>query len=198
MSWQVDYAHTQVQFSVKHMMISTVRGRFEKLQFDSNIDENEINEIHDKGTLTEAELENTKLQVKLEAASINTGAADRDAHLRSPDFLDAEKYPYITFQLTGGHKIDDEHGKLEGNLTIKDVTKPVTLDVEFLGQAKSPWGTTNAGFTGKTKINREEFGLTWNVALETGGWLVGKDINVDIEIEFTKVAQPVKQPAAAA
>ncbi len=198
MSWQVDYAHTSIQFSVRHMMISTVRGQFEKFKIDSEIDEDEVNQIHDKGTLTEDDLINSKLHVQIEAASINTRAADRDAHLRSPDFFNAEKYPYITFQAKGGQKIDEEHAKLFGDLTIRDVTKPVTLNVEYLGQAKTPWGTTNAGFSAKTKINRKEWGLTWNVALETGGMLVGDDINVDIEIEFTRVPEPVQQPAAAA
>ena len=200
MSWQVDYAHTTVQFSAKHMMISTVRGQFEKFNIDAHIDEDEINTIHAKETLTEDDLLNSKLHVQIEAASINTRQADRDAHLKSPDFLNAEKYPYITFLMTGGKKIDEEHGKLYGNLTVRDVTKPVTLDVEFLGQAKTPWGATNAGFSAKTKINREEFGLTWNVALETGGWLVGRDITVDIEIEFTRQPEAVKQaePALAA
>ncbi len=198
MHWQVDYAHTHVQFSVKHMMISTVRGEFTKFTIDAHIDEDEVNTIHEKETLTEDDLLNSKLHVQIDAASINTRTADRDAHLKSPDFLDVAKYPTINFQMTGGKKIDDEHGQLYGNLTIKDVTKPVTLDVEFLGQGKTPWGTIQAGFAGKTKINREEFGLTWNVALETGGWLVGRDITVEIDIEFTRQAQPVEQPKAAA
>lgn len=198
MSWQVDYAHTHLQFSAKHMMISTVRGQFDKLKIDSHIDEDEIGQIHDKGTLTEDDLLNSKLHVQIETASINTHQADRDTHLRSPDFLNAEKYPYITFQMTGGQKIDDNHSKLFGNLTIRDVTKPVVLDTEYLGQSKTPWGTLNAGFSAKTKLNREEFGLTWNVALETGGWLVGRDINVEIDIEFVKQPEPAKQPEAAA
>jgi polyisoprenoid-binding protein YceI len=198
MSWQVDYPHTSIQFSARHMMITTVRGQFEKFKIDAHIDEDEVNQIHDKGVLTEDDFINSKLHVQIEAASINTHAADRDAHLRSPDFLNVDKYPYVTFQATGGKKIDEERGKLNGNLTIRDVTRPVTLDVEYLGQAKSPWGTTNAGFNARTKINRKDWGLTWNVALETGGWLVSEDINIEIEIEFTKVPEPAKQPEAAA
>ncbi|MGE5140494.1 MAG: YceI family protein, partial [Rudaea sp.] len=104
----------------------------------------------------------------------------------------------VVFQATGGKKIDEQRGKLNGNLTIRDVTRPLTLDVEYLGQAKSPWGTTNAGFAARTKINRKDWGLTWNVALETGGWLVSEDINIEIEIEFTQVPEPAQQPEAAA
>ena len=198
MSWQVDYAHTPIQFAVRHMMISTVRGQFEKFKIEAHVDEDEINQIHEKETLTEDDLLNSKLQVQIEAASVNTRDEKRDAHLRSPDFFNAEQYPYLTFQMTGGKKLDENHGKLFGSLTIRDVTRPITLDVEYLGQAKSPWGTLSAGFSAKTKINRKEFGLNWNVALETGGVLVGDDVSVDIEIEFTKVPQPVQEPQAAA
>ncbi len=199
MHWKVDYPHTHVAFSVRHMMISTVRGKFEKFEIDSHIEDEEANKIHDTGVLTEDDVLNSRLIVKIDAASINTGAADRDAHLRSPDFFNVEKYPYLTFKATRGEKIDDAHGRLIGDLTIKDVTKPVTLDVESLGQAKTPWGTINAGFEATTKINRRDWGLTWNVALETGGWLVGDDIKVDIGIEFTQVPEPAQAaPEAAA
>jgi polyisoprenoid-binding protein YceI len=198
MSWQVDYAHTQIGFAVRHMMISTVRGRFEKFTIQTHIDEDEINKIHDTGVLTEEDILNSHLEVQIEAASINTREEKRDAHLRSPDFLDAEKYPYVTFKATRGEKIDDSRGRLIGDLTIRDVTKPVVLDAEFLGRAKTPWGAESAGFEARTKINRKDWGLTWNVALETGGWLVADEISIDIEIEFTKVPEPVKpEPQAA-
>ncbi len=195
MSWQVDYAHTHVGFSVRHMMISTVRGQFDKFNIDAHIDENELDKIHEAGILKEDDLLNSKLEVQIEAASINTGHPDRDAHLRSPDFFNADKYPYITFKSKQGEKIDDSHGRLIGDLTIREVTKQVALDVEFLGQAKTPWGAINAGFEARTKINRKDWGLGWNVALETGGWLVGDEIKVDIEIEFTRVPEPAKQVA---
>jgi polyisoprenoid-binding protein YceI len=195
MSWQVDYAHTQIRFSVRHMMISTVRGQFEKFKIDTHVDEEEINRIHDSNVLTEDDVLNSRLEVNIEAASINTREPKRDEHLRSADFFDAAKYPYITFKAKRGEKIDDAHGRLIGDLTIRDVTKPVTLNVEFLGQAKSPWGAVSAGFEASTKINRKEWGLAWNVALETGGWLVGDEINVDIEIEFAQVPEPVKETA---
>ncbi len=195
MSWQVDYAHTQIRFSVRHMMISTVRGQFEKFKIDTHIDEEEINRIHDSNVLTEDDVLNSRLEVNIEAASINTREPKRDEHLRSADFFDAAKYPYITFKAKRSEKIDDAHGRLIGDLTIRDVTKPVTLNVEFIGQAKSPWGAVSAGFEASTKINRKEWGLAWNVALETGGWLVGDEINVDIEIEFAQVPEPVKESA---
>lgn len=198
MTWQVDYNHTHIQFSVRHMMITTVRGHFERFTINTHIDEDEVNKIHDAGVLTEDDVLNSKLEVQIEAASIDTRVADRDAHLRSPDFLNAEKYPYITFKATRGEKIDDTHGRLIGDLTIRGATKQVTLDVEFIGQAKSPWGAISAGFSGRTKINRKEWGLNWNVALETGGWLVGDDINIEIEIELTKMPETAKPAAEAA
>lgn len=193
MSWTVDYAHTHVGFSVRHMMLSTLRGQFEKYTISAQIDENEIDKIHNAGILTEDDVLNSKLLVQIEAASINTREADRDKHLRSPDFLNADKYPYLTFKATRGVKRDETHGQLIGDLTIRDVTKEVALDVTFLGQAKSPWGASSVGFEAQTKINRKDWALTWNVGLETGGWLVGDEIRIDIEIEFTKAAEPVNQ-----
>lgn len=195
MSWQVDYAHTHIQFSARHMMISTVRGQFEKFKIDAHIDDDEVNQIHEKNMLTEDDIVNSRLEVRIDAASLDTHQQDRDKHLRSADFFDVERFPYITFKAKRGKKVDEEHGKLIGELTIRDVTREVTLDVEYLGQARSPWGTINAGFTGHARIRRKDWGLSWNVALETGGWLVGEDVNIDIEIEFTKV--PAVVPASA-
>ena len=137
MSWQVDYSHTHIGFAVRHMMISTVRGQFEKFEIDTHINEDEINKIHDLGVLDEDSILHSRLEVKIDVASVNTRDAKRDGHLRSPDFFDAEKYPYMTFKATRGEKIDENNGKLIGDLTIRDVTKEVVLDVEFLGQAKS-------------------------------------------------------------
>lgn len=178
MAWQIDAAHSEVQFSVKHMMISTVRGRFNSFS----------------GTV-EADAQNpaaSQVVVTIDAASINTGNEQRDGHLRSPDFLNAEQYPTLTFKSTRYEPEGDDEGKLYGELTIRDVTKPVVLDVEYSGQAKSPWGTTSAGFSATTKISRKEWNLNWNVALETGGWLVADEIKISIELEL------VQQPDQAA
>lgn len=178
MAWQIDPPHSHVEFSVRHMMISKVRGRFER--FEGAIEGDEAN------------LAASRVDVKIDAASITTRDDQRDAHLRSPDFLNVEQYPYITFVSTAVEQIDTTRARLHGDLTIRDVTRPVVLDVEYAGQAKSPWGTTSAGFSAETKINRKDFGLTWNVALETGGVLVGEEITIGIELELV---QQVEQPA---
>jgi polyisoprenoid-binding protein YceI len=175
MSWQLDKAHSSINFSVRHMMISTVRGRFE--DFEGTFEVNE------------ADPTQSKIAVEIQAASINTKEPQRDGHLKSPDFFDVEKYPTLTFKSKRVEKVDQQHVRLVGDLTIKDVTKEVVLNVEYAGQAKSPWGTVNAGFTAQTKISRKEWGLTWNVALETGGVLVGDEITISIELEIIKQAE---------
>ena len=182
MAWVIDNSHSEIQFSVKHLGISTVRGGFGK--FTGTIAADESNP-------TAAQVE-----VQIEAASINTRDEKRDGHLRSPDFFDADTYPYLTFKSTSVQQIDAEHGKLYGDLTIKDITKPVVLDFEFAGLAKTPWGTTSAGFSASTKINRKDWNLNWNVALEAGGWLVGEEVKIAIELELAQ--QPEAQPEAAA
>jgi len=185
MSWQLDKAHSSINFSVRHMMISTVRGRFE--DFEGTFEVNE------------ADPSQSKIAVEIQAASINTKEPQRDGHLKSPDFFDVEKYPTITFKSKRVEKVDNQNVRLVGDLTIKDVTKEVVLNVEYAGQAKSPWGTVNAGFTAQTKISRKEWGLTWNVALETGGVLVGDEITISIELEIVKQAEvaPVLEAVAA-
>jgi len=193
MSWQVDYSHTAIQFAVRHMMISTVRGEFEKFKIETALDDPQIEKLHAKNTLSEQDFLDAHLTVEIDAASVNTRAADRDTHLRSPDFFNAAEYPTIVFKATRGEKIDDKHGKLHGALTIRGVTKPAVLQVEYLGEAKSPWGAHSVGFSATAKINRKDWDLNWNVALETGGWLVGDEIKIEIDIEFVKV--PEAQPA---
>jgi polyisoprenoid-binding protein YceI len=173
MSWQVDYAHSEIQFSVKHMMISTVRGQFEK--FKVEVDFNEQDPTR------------SSVEVQIEAASINTKEARRDGHLKSPDFLDAATYPYLTFKSRRIEKIDNQHGRVIGDLTIRDITKEVVLNVSYAGQVKSPWGAAvSAGFSATAKINRTDWGLTWNQALEAGGVLVGNEITINIELELIK------------
>ena len=182
MSWMIDSAHTEVNFTVRHMMISNVRGQFEKVSGVVEFDE--------------AIPANSKVDVKIETASVNTKEEKRDAHLKSPDFFDAEKYPYLTFKGKRVEVKDATHARVIGDLTIRDVTKEISLDVAYNGSAKSPWGTTSAGFSARTTIKRKDWNLNWNVSLETGGWLVGDDVRIDIELEI--VQQPEAVPAAVA
>lgn len=179
MTWQIDPAHSQLEFSVRHMMISKVRGRFDAFDGTVNFDE--------------ANPSNTSVNVTIDTSSINTRNADRDAHLKSADFLNADDYPTITFVSKRVEQHDANSGQLIGDLTIRGVTKEVTLNVEYAGKAQSPWGTISAGFSAATKINRTDFGLTWNAALETGGVLVGEQISIEIELELVK--QPEAVPA---
>ncbi len=179
MSWQVDPAHTQINFSVRHMMISRVRGQFEK--FSGSV------------ALDEANPANTRVDFQIETASINTREPQRDGHLRSPDFFNVEAYPYMTFQSKRVEILDDSHARLTGDLTIRNIRREVTLEVEYSGRARSPWGTVSVGFTASAKINRKDWELTWNQALETGGVLVSDEVDISIELELVQVAET--QPA---
>lgn len=179
MAWNVDYAHSEIEATVRHMMISNVTGRFEKFTIDADIDEENVSR--------------SSVRVQIDAASVNTKMEQRDAHLKSPDFLNAAEYPYITFVSKRVEPIDEYHGRIVGDLTIRDVTKQVVLDVEYAGQARSPYGTINAGFSATARVNRKDWGLNWNAALETGGLLVGDEVKINIQVEFTKVPAPVKQ-----
>ncbi|WP_400246132.1 YceI family protein [Niallia sp. JL1B1071] len=167
--WTVDQSHSSVGFEVKHMMVSKVKGQFSSYTADV--------EAADLTDLTTA-----SIAFKLDIASINTHSEDRDNHLKSGDFFDKEKYPTIDFNSTSITKDGDDY-KVTGDLTIKDVTKPVTFDVEFGGKGTNPWGVEVYGFEAEAKINREDFGLTWNAVLESGGVLVGKDIKIKVELE---------------
>jgi len=172
MAWQIDSSHSSVNFSVRHMMLSTARGHF--ATFSGTLDFDESNPAA------------ASVDVKIDVASINTKDEKRDGHLKSGDFFDADKFPHMAFKSTGVQSVSGNTAKLTGDLTIKDVTKPVVLDVEYHGQAKAPWGTTSAGFSASTKINREDWGLGWNAPLETGGVLVGKDVKIELELEAVK------------
>lgn len=183
MAWKIDTAHSEINFTIRHMMISNVRGRFER--FSGLVDFNETNPTM------------SQVDVQIDASSINTKEPNRDSHLKSPDFLDVEKYPTITFTSDRLEQISQNHGLIYGSLTIKDVTREVVLDVEYSGMAKSPWGTYSAGFTATTRINRKDWNLNWNKALETGGFLVGDEINVNIELEIVKQPEEEKELAAA-
>ena len=182
MAFQIDPSHSTIQFSVRHMMVSKARGTFDKWSGSVN-----LNPEHP---------EQTTVEITIETDSINTKDAQRDGHLKSPDFFAVEQYPTMTFKSTSVEVTGKESAKLYGDLTIRGVSKPVVLDVEFQGSAKSPWGTTNYGFNGTTKINREDWGLNWNASLETGGWLVGKEVQIDIELELVQVAEPAAAVAA--
>jgi polyisoprenoid-binding protein YceI len=157
------------------MMIMNVRGQFEKFSGEVNFDEQNP--------------ARSTVDVRIEAGSINTGEPNRDNHLKSPDFLDFENYPYILFQSKRVDVKDKGRGQIIGDLTIRDVTREVILETVYLGQSQNPWGKTSAGFSAHTKINRKEWGLTWNVALETGGVLVGEEISINIELEIIKQAE---------
>ena len=174
MSWAIDNAHSQIQFAVRHMMISNVHGGFEK--FSGTIDFDEKDPVR------------SLLNVQIEGASLNTKEPKRDEHLRSVDFFNVAQYPHMTYKSKSMQQADATHGRIIGDLTIRDVTREVILDVEYAGQAKSPWGTVSAGFNAQTKINRKDFDLNWNKALETGGVLVGDEIKIDIELEVVQQA----------
>ncbi|MFN8446043.1 MAG: YceI family protein [Caldilineaceae bacterium] len=172
MAFQIDYGHSHIQFSARHMMISKVRGEFRKFSGSVNLDESNP--------------ANTTVDITIDAASISTRDDARDGHLKSPDFLNAEAFPNLTFKSNRVEVTSANTAKLYGDLTIRGTARPVVLDVEFSGKSKSPWGTENYGFEAHTKFNRKDWGLEWNVALETGGLLVGEEINVDIELELVK------------
>lgn len=176
--YELDKAHSTVEFVARHLMIAKVRGRFDDLS----------------GTITIAEVpEKSHVEVTIDAASISTKEPGRDEHLRSPDFFDVDSYPTLTFRSTGVEHTGDGRFDLTGELTLRGVTKPVVLHGEFEGSGATPWGTTAIGFTASAEIDREDWGMTWNQALETGGVLVGKRIRIELSVE----AVPAAQEAAA-
>ena len=173
-TWQIDSTHASVGFAVKHLVIATVKGQFGSVSGAVKIDERNLRDF--------------QLEVEIDASSIDTRTEQRDAHLRSPDFLDVETYPKIRFV---GKRVEGDLAgdfRLVGDLTIRDVTRETVLDVTNEGRARDPWGGERAVFSAKTKINRVDFGLTWNQALETGGVLVGEDVKISIDVELLKGA----------
>ena len=170
--WNIDPAHSVVEFKVKHMMISNVKGSFPK--------------VAGVLTLDEANPAASKVEASVEVASIETRDAQRDGHLKSADFFDAEKYPAMTFVSTA---VNPAAGTVEGDLTIKGITNKVTFEVEGpTAPAQDPWGNLRVAISATTKISRKEFGLTWNAALETGGVLVGDDVTITLDAQFVKAA----------
>ncbi len=169
--WKLDPAHTLVEFSAKHLMISTVKGRIAGVEGSILLDEKEPF--------------NSTVEVTLDAKTLDTRIEQRDQHLRSGDFLDVEKFPVIKFNSTDIQG-DEQNFKLTGDLTIRDITRPITLDVTYEGRTKDPWGGERVGFSATGKLDRRAYGLTWNVVLETGGLTVGNDIKIQIEVEAIK------------
>ncbi|WP_221585693.1 YceI family protein [Microbacterium sp. G2-8] len=166
-TYVLDPAHSEVGFEVRHMMISKVRGQFAVKEATITLPENVLE---------------ASVAAKVEVASIDTGDDGRDAHLRGEDFFDAEKFPYMTFESTAV-RADGDDVLVDGDLTIKGVTKPVTFELELGGFGTDPWGNYKAGATAVGKIDRESFGLTWNASLETGGVLVGKDVKITLDLQ---------------
>jgi polyisoprenoid-binding protein YceI len=174
-TWNIDPVHSIAEFKVKHMMISNVKGQFPK--------------VTGKLTLDESYLGKSQVEATIEAASIETRDPQRDAHLKSADFLDVEKFPALSFKSTGIRQIRDGELAVEGSLTIHGVTRKVVFSVEGpTPPAKDPWGNTRVAVSATTKINRKDFGLTWNTALETGGILVGDEVTITLDIQFVKAA----------
>jgi polyisoprenoid-binding protein YceI len=167
-TWRIDPAHSIAEFAVKHLMVSTVKGRFKELE----------GRIH----LDEAWPENSSVEARIPVASIDTGIADRDAHLRSDDFFNAERYPYITFKSTRVERVSDGDWRVAGDLTIRDITQPVVLETEFDGRSTGPAGEVVA-FTAEASLSRKDFGLKWNAVLESGTVVVGDRVRITLNIE---------------
>jgi polyisoprenoid-binding protein YceI len=174
-TWAVDPAHSNVEFSVRHLMITTLKGRF--------------TDVEGSVVLDEADPAASVAEVTVKIASIDTREPQRDAHLRSADFFDAEKFPTLTFRSTAVRDVTADGFTLAGNLTIHGVTREVTLDVVNEGRAKDPWGGERAGFAATTRIKRSDFGLTWNQLLETGGLAVSDDVKISLDIELVKKSE---------
>jgi len=175
MSWTIDPMHTQVEFSAKHMGIMTVKGHFTGVEAAIDFNENDFTA--------------SSVEATIDTGTLTTNDERRDGHLKSADFLDVEQFPTIAFKSTRIEHAAHDQYKMTGDLTIRNVTRPVTLEVVYSGQGKDPMGNLHAGFSAHTTINRKDWGLTWNVALETGGLLVGEDIKLALEVEALKAAE---------
>ena len=173
-TWKLDTAHTQIAFSARHMMVTTVRGTFHDVEGTIELDESDPTR--------------SRGEFRVAAASVDTNFGARDAHLKSADFFDAETFSHLSFVSTAVKQVRDDEFEVTGDLTIKDVTKPATFKVELEGIVKGMSGARHAGLSASTKIAREDWGLGWNVALEQGGWLVGKEIKIEITIAADEVA----------
>jgi polyisoprenoid-binding protein YceI len=172
-TWNIDPAHSVAEFKVKHMMISNVKGHFAKVTGVLSLDESDVTK--------------SRVEASIDAASIETRDPQRDGHLKSADFLEVEKFPTLTFKSTRITRVADGELAVAGDLSIHGVSRSVVFDVEGpTAPAKDPWGNTRRGLSATTKISRKDFGLIWNASLETGGILVGDDVNITLEVEFIK------------
>ncbi len=172
--WNIDTAHSGINFSIRHMVVAKVRGRFSKFTGTVNLDD--------------ADFTRSTVDVTIDASSIDTGTAQRDEHLRSADFFDVEKFPQLRFRSSRIEKLDETRYRVIGELSIRDVTREVSLDVEYGGRAKDPWGNQRVGFAASTAIERKDFGLEWNQVLEAGGVLVGGRVDIELEVQGVRAA----------
>jgi polyisoprenoid-binding protein YceI len=182
-TWKIDPAHTDISFSAKHMMITTVRGKFAEVEGELELDETEPR--------------NSRGEIRVAAASLSTGFDARDQHLRSADFFDVETHPWIAVRTRAVEPKDDGTYAVTADVTIRGVTRSVTFDVEYLGTTPGMRGGRHVGFTAMAKVNRKDWGLNWNIALEAGGWLVGDDIKLEIDVAGDEVAVATSAEAQA-
>ena len=174
-NWNIDAVHSGIGFSIRHMVVSKVRGRFAR--FSGNL------VLDDDGDLTKSAVEAT-----IDVSSIDTGVPQRDTHLRSADFFEVERFPEMRFRSTRIEKVSDERYRVTGDLTIRDISREIVLDVEHGGRAKDPWGNERSGFIATTTLDRKDFGLHWTQLLETGGVLVGDRVDIELEVQAVKAA----------
>lgn len=172
--WSVDPAHTELGFSVKHMMVANVRGSFKDFEVHVDLNDDDITQ--------------SQVRVDIDVASIESRVSGRDDHLRSADFFDAANHPKMTFVSERIQKVSDEQYRIIGNLTIRGTTKPVVLEAELNGPSRDPWGNDRIGVSAHTKIDRRDWGLTWNAALETGGFAVAHDVKISVETQLVRPA----------
>ena len=173
-TWNIDATHSGVNFSIRHLVVSKVRGRFAKYAGSVAVDD--------------TDLTRSVVEATIDASSIDTGTAQRDDHLRSADFFDVEKFPELRFRSTRIEKVGDDRYRVVGDLTIRDVTREISLNVEYGGRAKDPWGNQRIGFVATTGLDRKDFGLGWNQVLEAGGFLVGDRVDIELEVQAVKAA----------
>jgi len=174
MAWEVDLAHSSLEFAVRHMLVSTVKGTFLAFSVDAEIDDEDVAK--------------SRATVKVNVASLDTREPRRDAHLRSADFFDTERFPTLTYTVKSIDKVSSDRYRITGDLTIKEITREVPLDAEISGPVADPFGALRLGISAEGRVNRHDYGLDWNLATEAGGLLVGDDVKISVEIEFVKAA----------